>query len=118
VTTPDPRRQRLVDDLAGNAAEIATLESDRGRLIDASQSSNADDEHDPEGATIAFEREQLTALLTRAQRIRADLERALVDIDRGTYGICERCGRAIGAERLDARPQTRLCISCARQAPS
>jgi RNA polymerase-binding transcription factor DksA len=104
----------LLADLAANAAQIAALESDRARLIEAAQSSNADDEHDPEGATIAFEREQLTALLQRALRSRDELGRALEQDDQGRYGQCEGCGQPIDPDRLEARPHARLCISCAR----
>ena len=40
------------------------------------------------------------------------IEHALDRIDKGTYGICERCGSAIPAARLDAKPSVSLCISC------
>jgi DnaK suppressor protein len=42
-----------------------------------------------------------------------DVERALEKLDAGTYGICDRCGALISAERLEARPWTSLCMSCA-----
>ena len=80
----------------------------------ASRSSNADDEHDPEGATIAFERQQVAALLESARRRLADVEAALARRAAGSYVVCETCGRPIAAERLAARPSTRTCISCAR----
>jgi RNA polymerase-binding transcription factor DksA len=108
------QRQRLLDDLAENAAEVARLDFDLARMIAAAQASNADDEHDPEGVTIAFEREQLSALLNGAQQTREELQRALIHLDQGTYGLCETCGQPIPAERLEARPHARSCISCAR----
>jgi len=111
-------RQRLLKDLAENTDEIARLELDRARLIDAAQSATADDEHDPEGTTIGQEREQVDALLISAHRVHDDLEQALADFDQGRYGICERCGEAIAAERLEVRPQARLCIDCARARPA
>jgi len=40
------------------------------------------------------------------------VERALEKLDEGTYGTCERCGNPIGADRLEAIPWTRLCITC------
>ena len=80
----------------------------------ASRSSNADDEHDPEGATIAFERQQLAALLDQARRRLADVEAALERRAAGRYGVCENCGRPIAPERLAARPAARTCIDCAR----
>ncbi len=80
----------------------------------ASRSSNADDEHDPEGATIAFERQQVAALLDQTRRRLADVEAALERRAAGSYGLCETCGRPIAPERLAARPAARTCIDCAR----
>jgi RNA polymerase-binding transcription factor DksA len=102
---------RLEAALAENAAQLAALHRQHDEIVAASRDSNADDEHDPEGATIAFERQQVVALLEQLQRTRADIERALVAPD---HGRCERCGGAIGEARLEARPTARTCIDCAR----
>jgi DnaK suppressor protein len=110
-------RARLTEVMARNAAHIVELERDHSRIIAATQDSNADDEHDPEGATIAFEREQLTALLAQARRTCQDVERALIHLELGTYGRCERCGDVIAADRLEARPVVQTCITCARMGP-
>ena len=101
--------------LADSALHIAGLELELARTLEASESSNADDEHDPEGATVAFERQQMVALLRQARRSRADLEQALTQFDRGTYGACVACGAPIGSERLTARPEAQTCIACARR---
>jgi RNA polymerase-binding transcription factor DksA len=45
----------------------------------------------------------------------AQLEDALERLDEGIYGTCESCGQSIDPERLEALPQTRLCIDCARE---
>ncbi len=92
---------------------IATLERDLAQMMAASESSNADDEHDPEGATIAFERAQVGALLAQARQRLVDVEHALELLKKGKYGWCARCSGPIGAERLAARPASRTCISCA-----
>jgi RNA polymerase-binding transcription factor DksA len=102
--------QRLRDRAA---AEATTLDTDLHALFEASRSSNADDEHDPEGSTIAFERAQLTAVLATVRAHVAELDLALHRIDAGTYGICERCTRPIPADRLIARPSARTCVGCA-----
>ena len=107
-------RERLQAALSGQQAQIAALELDRARTVEASEASNADDEHDPEGSTIAFEREQLAALLAQARRDAEELRAALGRLDTGDYGRCERCGGPIGVERLAARPGARHCIDCAR----
>ena len=107
-------RQRLEQALAQRQAQLAALERERARTVAASEDSNADDEHDPEGSTIAFEREQLTALLDQARRDAAEFRAALARLAAGDYGRCERCGGPIGDERLAARPGARHCIDCAR----
>jgi DnaK suppressor protein len=95
-------------------AQIEALTREFDSVVDASRASNADDEHDPEGATIAFERQQVAALLEQAQRRLADVDAALARRAAGDYGRCENCGRPISAERLAARPAARTCIDCAR----
>ena len=95
-------------------AAIATLTGEFDAVVAASRASNADDEHDPEGATIAFERQQVAALLAASRRRLADAEAALARRDEGTYGVCQTCGAPIGDERLAARPAARTCIACAR----
>ena len=82
-------------------------------MVAASRDSNADDEHDPEGATIAFERAQLATVLRLATDDLAEVDAALARVSAGTYGRCERCGQPIAPARLDARPTARLCIQCA-----
>lgn len=72
-----------------------------------------DDEHDPEGHTIAWERQQLSALLQAAHERLVDLDAALDRLDSGTYGICQTCGREIEPQRLAALPATRYCVLCA-----
>ena len=95
-------------------AQIEALTREFDEVVAASKASNADDEHDPEGATIAFERQQVVALLEQARRRLADVEAAIRNVEGGIYGICESCGAPIAAERLAARPAARTCIDCAR----
>jgi RNA polymerase-binding protein DksA len=92
---------------------LATLTDDFAEVVAASRDSNADDEHDPEGATIAFERSQLDALVSQARGHLAEIDAAITRLDVGTYGVCERCGQPISDARLRARPVARTCITCA-----
>jgi DnaK suppressor protein len=94
-------------------AQVERLDRDLLEVFEASRSSNADDEHDPEGSTIAFERAQLTALLAAGRRRVAELDDALVRSAAGSYGVCEGCGEPIPAERLAARPFATTCVTCA-----
>jgi DnaK suppressor protein len=118
VTGPTPSERAALQDLlarehASTSVQIVALTRDLGDIIEASTSVATDDEHDPEGATIAFERAQVAALLGRARERLVDLDRALQRLDEGTYGVCEHCGQPIAAERLEARPASRTCIGCA-----
>jgi len=97
-------------------AQVAALRAAHAEVVAAAEGANLDDEHDPEGATIAFERQQLAALLLQAEARYAEAEAALVRRRDGDYGRCAVCGHAIGAERLAARPSATLCIGCARAA--
>jgi DnaK suppressor protein len=103
----------LAEERAAALAQIEALTQEFDEVVAASRASNADDEHDPEGATIAFERQQVVALLDQARRRLADVEAALARRDTGDYGVCESCGRPIAPERLAARPAARTCIDCA-----
>lgn len=84
-------------------------------IVDASALTSNDDEHDPEGATIAFEREQVRAVLTQARADLGDLDRAAERVLAGGYLVCERCGGSISVDRLAARPAARTCIACANK---
>ena len=103
----------LARERAGVVGRIAELRHELDRLIQDSIGANADDEHDPEGATIAFERAQLSSLLQARERRLKEIDRTLASLDAGTYGQCERCGQPIGAERLAARPSATTCVTCA-----
>ncbi|NTU79730.1 MAG: conjugal transfer protein TraR [Chloroflexales bacterium] len=72
-------------------------------------------QHNADAATDTFIRERNLALQGNADDILAQIDAALRRYDAGTYGVCERCGRLIGAERLEALPYTAFCIECARE---
>lgn len=46
----------------------------------------------------------------------AQINRALAQLEAGTYGVCSRCGQAIDARRLRALPYSDRCITCAEAA--
>jgi DnaK suppressor protein len=102
----------LSERLAAQEERVVALERDLAGVHAASDSSNADDEHDPEGATIAFERQLLVSLLDTARRTRDELQGAIARQESGDYGTCLVCGRPIPAARLEARPQATTCVGC------
>ncbi len=104
---------RLDADRRTALARLARLRSDFGGIVDASRDSNADDEHDPEGATIAFERSQVDALVRQTERHLEEIEAAQARLAAGSYGVCERCSEPIPEGRLEARPVARTGAPCA-----
>ena len=109
ATLLEAERQAALD-------RLAALERDHVGIVEAAGSANNDDEHDPEGATIAFEREHVAALLDQTREHLGQVDAALRRLDEGRYGQCERCGQPIAAGRLEARPTATACISCAASA--
>ena len=91
---------------------MAALRRELAEVIASASSTTGDDEHDPEGATIGFERAQAQALLDEAVAALTELDAALERQRAGTYGLCADCGGPIGAERLSARPAALRCIGC------
>ena len=85
--------------------------ADVAAIVEARQDANSDDEHDPEGATLAFERSQSDAMIREARMRLADVDAAVARLDAGTYGRCEVCGEAIPAGRLEIRPAARRCVA-------
>ena len=95
------------------AAQIDALARDLDQIFEASELVSTDDEHDPEGATIAYERAQVTALLAQAREDLDALDRALADVQRTGHVRCEGCGEPIALERVLALPTARTCLRCA-----
>jgi RNA polymerase-binding transcription factor DksA len=105
---------RLLEERAALRARTAQLDDDMAALIAASRDSNADDEHDPEGQTIAYERSQLSAVTSQTRDHLEEVEAALERVAAGTYGSCEVCHRPIDPARLEARPTARTCVQHVR----
>ncbi|KIH99618.1 hypothetical protein LP52_06610 [Streptomonospora alba] len=82
-------------------------------VVEAAALTANDDEHDPEGPTIAYERERLQAMREHVRGELTDLDRAAQRLRDGVYWTCEGCGGPIAAARLSARPTARTCIGCA-----
>ena len=94
-------RRVLAADRAGTEQTIAALTRDLDRIVEAGSGTATDDEHDPEGSTIAFERAQVAALLGQAREHLAAVESAEQRLRTGTYGRCQRCGAPIAGTRLE-----------------
>jgi DnaK suppressor protein len=106
-------RELLLAERARTDLRLNALKREFADLAEAASAAGTDDEHDPEGATLAFERQHSAALLGQAREQLAAIDAALGRLADGSYGICERCEQPIGEERLAARPVAVTCVRCA-----
>lgn len=106
-------RVALLREAAAAQRMQRSLESDIDSIGAARRDSATDDEHDPEGATLAFERSQAQSLQSDSVRRLAEINAALARLTAGSYGRCTACHGAIGVGRLEARPWSARCIRCA-----
>ncbi len=106
-------RERLLRADAEAVALLRSIGVELDALADAQRDVANDDEHDPEGSTLAWERSQAVALRRETEQRRAWIAEALRAVDEGRYGVCANCGRPIAEGRLEARPWTTLCVDCA-----
>ena len=71
---------------------------------------------DPEeGDTEISEREKNAVLIGVLERKLKDITTALQSMEKGKYGICERCDNSIEPERLEFKPDSILCVGCQRE---
>ncbi|SFK18154.1 TraR/DksA C4-type zinc finger protein [Cellulomonas sp. KH9] len=107
----DRARALLLELRRDAVARLSGLGDAHRDVVDAARDANVDDEHDPEGATIAFERAQLESLADGAHRRLAEVDAALARLADGTYGTCVVGGEPIDDARLEARPTATTCIA-------
>ena len=69
-----------------------------------------------DGTTEAVSRLNDVAVGSSLEASEARITRALAKLAEGSYGLCDGCGNAIAATRLQAAPESVLCIECARLA--
>jgi DnaK suppressor protein len=67
-----------------------------------------------DGTTEAVERITSTATARSIFASIEGIDSALAKIEAGSYGVCEKCGGEIPLVRLEARPESSLCVECAR----
>ena len=110
---------------AARAQDVEKLEALKQRLHeDMASLAQKDGERTPYGgdfeslvtaAQLASQHETDELLRRRLERRLTELEHVQRRLEQGSYGLCEQCGEAIPEERLEAMPDTTLCIPCQRQ---
>jgi DnaK suppressor protein len=98
------RRRR--DDLAAELGVMTIVERDPDASVSFGKRVG-------DGTTEAVERLNRVGTARELDAMLRDVDRALAKVEDGTYGICDRCGKLIPEERLEARPWSVLCVECA-----
>jgi RNA polymerase-binding protein DksA len=102
-------RRRVMDAIDNIHAE------NPGSLGEETDETTFQDNHLGDIATATFDREMASSLEENSMHVLAEIDGALARIDEGTYGVCVRCGKPIGQERLEALPWATLCIDDKRK---
>ncbi len=102
-------RQRVVDALENIRTE------NPGSLGEETEEPTFQNNHLGDVATATFDREMASTLEENSTHVLEEIDTALARIDEGTYGVCERCGKPIDEERLEALPWATLCIDDKRK---
>ena len=100
---------RIADKLNGM---LSDLKSEVVTTVDGMRTGTGAFPDPTDRASLESERNLTLRIRDRERKLRNKIEEALARIEAGTFGICEVCGEDIGAERLEARPVTTLCINC------
>lgn len=101
----------------------ANLEDQRSRLISQLDELGATPTGDlrsdvnygegfADAAAITAERTERLGLVETLKGQLEEVEKALARISEGSYGVCANCGKEIPAARLEARPESTLCVDC------
>lgn len=69
-------------------------------------------------AAQLFSHEQIVVIESQLKGDLKEIEHALRKMKKGTYGICERCKKAIDPARLEAKHQAVYCLKCEREIES
>lgn len=108
----DGLRQELLDERATLVDQVADLDAE----ADVNNWREGGFDDDPADAgSASFERETAQSLSNHARRLLSQIDDALRRMEAGTYGTCERCGKPIETERLEALPHATLCMECKRR---
>lgn len=108
----DVIRGRLTQEFEETAREIADIDDELQGLALDDNSAEGVDNHIGDDSDQLFERERLMTIRGELVDRRLAIQGAMEKLDNGTYGICERCGKPIAPERLEAMPFARYCLEC------
>ena len=108
-------RQRLEEERAELEVQLTTIEETSFSASQSDMSGEVSfDEENADAGTFTFERERDLSIENNIRDLLGKIDRALVRMDEGVYGICSRCGKPIEKARLKALPYVDLCLKDAQ----
>jgi RNA polymerase-binding protein DksA len=111
----DDLRERLLTEQAELQQQLTTIEEQSFASSQSDLSGEVSfDEENADAGTFTFERERDLSIENNVRDLMGKIDRALMRMDEGTYGICSRCGKPIEKARLKALPYVDLCIKDAQ----
>lgn len=69
-----------------------------------------------DAAAATAERSEVLGIVENLMSMLHDVDAAIAKVEEGTYGVCESCGKQIGADRLEFRPTSTRCVDCKSKA--
>jgi len=108
-------RERLLEERRRVVDAIDNIHNENPGSLGDETDEPALDNHPGDIATATFDREMASSLEENSTHVLVEIDAALARIDEGTYGICQRCGKPVGRERLEALPWATLCIDDKRK---
>lgn len=107
-------REQLLAEMARLEAELDEIERRAAHIDESDRASEMSsyEDHPADLASETFEREKDLAIGESVEHLLHKVISALDKIDRGTYGLCDACGRPIKKARLKALPFATLCLDC------
>jgi len=114
---PDDALTRRAEDLQA-LREVERETALAGDQRDVTGEISTVGQHPADVADFTYQREMQQTTQQLLDRQSAQVDAAMRARERGTYGVCQDCGRSIPAERLQARPEATLCVDCQRSMES
>jgi RNA polymerase-binding transcription factor DksA len=102
----EERKGTLLSDLKRLDQEMQWLGDDQSNERGGLGNHLGDD-----GSSV-MEQERISTVSADLHEVLQQVNAALERMDAGTYGLCQRCGKKINEERLEAFPYVTYCIEC------
>jgi RNA polymerase-binding protein DksA len=111
----DELRTRLLQERAELDEQLTTIEDTSFAQTQSDLSGDVGlDDESADAGTATFEREKDLSIENNIRDLIQKIDRALARIERGTYGVCDVCGKPIEKARVKALPYVDLCIKDAQ----